>query len=78
MSWNYRVIRHIDAEGNESYMVHEVYYTPEGRPQMYTVNGVAPYGESLDELRKDVERFAAAVEKPVLTSADFPPENDVA
>lgn len=72
MSWNYRVMRHFDAAGNESYAVHEVYYTAEGKPSMYSVNGVAPWGETLEELRQEVQRFTVALEKPVLEPGDFP------
>lgn len=81
MSWNYRVMRHFDNAGNETYGIHEVYYTPEGKPNMYSVEAVAPYGETLAELQEEVRRFAEALEKPVLKPGDFPvdltPENDV-
>lgn len=78
MSWNHRVLKHVDVEGNETFMIHEVYYDHDGKPCMYTMNGVTPYGETLIELREEIKHFMSAFEKPVLTPTDFPPENDAA
>ncbi len=61
MSWNYRVMRHekinsdIEVELLESpsfvwFEVHEVYYDEKGEVKSWSVDGMAPYGETVDEL----------------------------
>jgi YD repeat-containing protein len=71
MSWNHRVVSYTDAEGTTHFGIHEVYYDESGRPTMYTESAMSPYGESLEELRIDLERMRAALEEPVLTDDDF-------
>lgn len=76
MSWNHRIIKYTDGEGTTHFGIHEVYYGPTGRPEMYTESASAPYGESLYELREDLQRMLAAFDKPVLTDDDFSPPGD--
>lgn len=70
MTWNYRVVRQveIDERGREEvcYGIHEVYYDEDGVPTTCTVNPVAPFGESPDELAEDMDRMRKALEEPVL------------
>lgn len=70
MSWNYRVIRHT-VDGETGYGVHEVYYNEDGKPIACTEEPAKPYGETPDELAKDVLHFASALEKPVLDYSYF-------
>jgi hypothetical protein len=67
MTWEYRVFR----EDNGTYVIREVYYD-NGSIVACTENAVAPMGESLDELQKDIEWFNEALKLPVLTLADIP------
>jgi hypothetical protein len=71
MSWNYRVM---SLDGGKSFGIHEVYYDPDNKPKAYTLNSVRPFGESLDELRKDISLMLKAAEKPIMTPQDFPEE----
>ena len=68
MSWNHRVMRHAttshDGSKGEFYQIHEVYY--EGEKVGYTTDSVAPFGETLEELKQDFERQQKAFDKPVL------------
>jgi hypothetical protein len=61
MTWNYRVI-----ENEEMFQIHEVYYNEAGEITAISENPVAPAGESLEELAKDLEHYAEALKKPVL------------
>lgn len=74
-TWNHRVVRrvyrHDDGTTSESFMVHEVYYDEDGRPTSCTADGVEPYGETLEELVDDLERFRRAAELPTLEYSDF-------
>jgi len=52
MYWNYRVVV---KDGNCS--IYEVYYDDNGRIEAFTEEPVGPSGESLEELRQDLEYF---------------------
>ena len=67
--WNYRVVRKPwpDTDSvSDSYELHEVYYTDEGAIEGWTVDPVAPHGESSVELREDVRWFLQAFRRPIL------------
>lgn len=70
-TWNNRVVRQTH-EGQDAYGIHEVYYAESGNPVMRTVYPVAVAGETVDELRTCLTRMLEALDKPVLTDADFP------
>lgn len=66
--WNYRVVRKTFLIGEETeyrYEIHEVYYR-EGKPSMTTVEAMDPHGETIDNLREDLEWMKRALDKPVL------------
>ena len=49
MSWNYRVIRHVDKKTKEVWhAIHEVYYDESGRADSYTADAVYPQCETLE------------------------------
>lgn len=71
MSWNHRVIKHIDTESDTvHYTVHEVYYEDD-KPVAYTEKPVAPFGENHEELMHDMIRQMGALTKPVLDATMF-------
>jgi hypothetical protein len=61
MSWNYRVILQDDY-----YSIHEVYYDDDGNIESWTEQPVGIGGETLEELKGDLEYYKHALEKPVL------------
>lgn len=66
-TWNYRVLERTDKNsGDTTYAIHEVYYNDEGKPDGCTENSVAPMGESLAELKADMDHYRQALEKPTL------------
>lgn len=65
MTWNYRIIRHLGTS-NDWFAVHEVHYDAAGYPVGVTERPVAPYGETLDEVLKDMELMRSAADKPTL------------
>ena len=76
--WNFRVIRkEIDYPNGTKYVtfgIYEVYYT-EGKPTACTMEMMSPHGETLDELKQDIEWYQLALSKPVLDfDKDFPQE----
>jgi hypothetical protein len=66
MTWNYRVIQ---DEG--MFHIHEVYYSEAGEITAISENPIAPAGESLEELAKDLEHYAEAMNKPALRRAEI-------
>jgi len=66
--WNYRVIRKYHEKSDSStYQIHEVHYDDENMIEGWTQSPVEPMGESLPELRNDIQYFLKAFQKPVLT-----------
>ena len=76
--WNYRIVKKTHdydsivnpGEKHVTFGIHEVYYR-NGEPSMTTVDPMKPQGETLDELKEDVQHFLAALDKPVLNFEDF-------
>ena len=83
MTWEYRVVKRtmkagehapgIPAEDETWLSIHE-YFSPadwNGGKGSITVDGMEPQGDTLDELREDLEHMLAALDKPVLRWEDF-------
>jgi hypothetical protein len=64
--WNHRVVIKHDLFG-----VHEVYYDDNNEPEMVTQDPQEPLGETLEELREEIARFAKALDYPVLRYEDI-------
>lgn len=71
MPWDHRVVR-TEVGGEIFYSIHEAYYTTseDKIPHSITELEVAPNGESLEELEKELERYKKALAEPVLTLQD--------
>lgn len=75
MTWNYRIVRRTSLEGSwycrtegSWYCIREVHY--EGDAVVaWSERDVSPGGESIDELRRDMDLFLLALTKPVLDEA---------
>ncbi len=61
MTWNYRVI-----EDKENFRIHEVYYNDAGEITAISEDPIVLEGETLEELKDDLEYYFAALESPVL------------
>jgi len=81
MTWNYRVFetKHdgkafaysIDGEKEQpepwsSFDIREVYYNEDGEIWAYS-DTMSPFGESTEELKKDVSMYLEAFKKPAIT-----------
>jgi hypothetical protein len=77
MTWNHRVMR-VDyplraTSGTETqFEIHEVHYSADGLPRAYTKDAVGAAADDLAGLEWTLKAMLAALEKPVLTPADFP------
>lgn len=68
MSWNYRVLQHLDHDGDPYYEIHEVYYSKDGAIEGWTANSVGPAGSDTQELEKDTKLLKVALTRPILKS----------
>lgn len=66
MTWNHRVVRRA-IDGEPFYGIHEAFYAQGvDEPNGWTEDPAAPVGETLDELRVELERMLAALDRPVI------------
>jgi hypothetical protein len=71
MTWNYRVMK-ITQNHETTYGIHEVYYSPDGKPQLYSADPVPVFASSFESLKEEAKRCHDALNKAVLTPEDFP------
>ncbi|MHB8883027.1 MAG: hypothetical protein ACYC69_16150 [Thermodesulfovibrionales bacterium] len=61
MSWDYRVI-----QSGGAFTIHEVHYNDQGDMTAVSEDPMGPSGETLEDLRDDMEYFLQALSLPVL------------
>ena len=66
MNWDYRVIEHDGA-----FTIHEVHYNDKGAIISLSDDPMGPSGETLEELKADMEYFLQALDKPVLRKEEI-------
>jgi hypothetical protein len=65
MTWNHRVI--VTQEGDQHcYRIHEVFYDETGNPTSWTKEPISAFGDSMRELRKDLDLLRCALFRPAL------------
>ena len=72
MTWNHRVLRHIDAWGDEYYTFAEVFYDDDDKPEGYST--VCMVGDNIEEMRQIANRLLKAADQPVLEATIFESE----
>jgi hypothetical protein len=72
MTWNHRVLRHIDAWGDEYYTFAEVFYDDNDKPEGYST--VCMVGDNIEEIRQIANRLLKAADQPVLEATIFESE----
>lgn len=53
-----------------SFTLHKVYYDDDGSVKYWSTDPIAAYGETLEELKNDLEHQLKALEKPVLEETE--------
>ncbi len=53
------------------YQIHEVYYNNENEIEKITLDAMYPYGETVEELKKDIEMMIEAFNKPSLNMEEI-------
>ena len=65
--WNHRVMKHEKADGDDDwYQIHEVYYNSKREPDSWTLDGIKPGGNTLENLRDELIMMLEATEKEIL------------
>jgi hypothetical protein len=65
-------MKFFDGDGEPSHQIHEVYYDKEGHPSGYTENPISVFSiEGIKGIGWELEKMAAALNKPVLEESDF-------
>ena len=68
--WNHRLIRRGGPGEDPWYRIHEVYYDDSGKISGWTIDPVEPFGETVEEIRQELEAMLRACGEPVLRLAD--------
>ncbi len=80
MSWNYRILKHVDdagifkahyPDGIIWYGIHEVYYDKNGEPDSCTEKPCDVVQEDLNFIKTDLKMMLEATSKPVLNYSLF-------
>src|SRR5919108_1761092 len=71
MTWDYRVVR-VLGHAEAQYAIYEVFYDEVGQPEARTEDPSYPAGETMEEFRRDLEAYVAALQQPVLDDEVFP------
>jgi hypothetical protein len=66
MSWDYRVM-----EDDGMFTIHEVYYNDKGDITSISQDPMGPSGDTLEELKGDMEYFLHALDMPVLKKKEI-------
>jgi len=66
MSWNYRVVK-----GEEGLRIFDVYYNDAGQPIGSNLAPTYVHGETVDDLRAQLQLMTEALAQPVLAEADI-------
>jgi hypothetical protein len=70
MSWNYRVIRSREPNGEFYYAIHECYYGDDRLPHSWTASPASVSGETHAELLTTLQQMHRAMLEPVLEQCD--------
>jgi len=66
--WNHRVIRRVDKNGNVTFGIHEVFYSPKTKkPDMWTESPVEILGDTIEDVREYLDWMIKSLDTPILT-----------
>ena len=65
--WNYRVIKRENPSGEVKYGIYEVHYDMEGNLRGHSENPISIIGESIEDIKFDIENLTKSLQKDILT-----------
>ena len=66
ISWDYRVIEH-----DGMFTIHEVHYNEKGGIVSISEDPMGPSGDTMEELKDDMQYFLLALDRPVLKKGEI-------
>lgn len=72
MTWNHRIIKHVQPNGEPYLAIHEVIYDKVGNPTSYTLEPTPVIGEGVENLIWTLNRMRACLKDPILDKSDLP------
>lgn len=69
--WDYRVVRELDKNGDNFFVVREVHYDADGKPSWCPDYFAFPMGETVSELANNLGILVMALGLPVLSLSDL-------
>ena len=73
-TWNYRLYQETDANGEQRTGIYEVFYLEDGTVDLIALNPVTLESWSdngVVSIKQIIQRLTEAIDKPILTEADF-------
>ena len=71
--WDYRVVRKESVDGSDEwYSIQEIYYDDDGQPMAQTIDLIIE-GDTITEMRTQLERMINCLGQPVLDESDIIP-----
>jgi len=67
--WNNRIVKHEGSTGEVWYSVHEVFYNDNGGIKFYTENPITIFGETVEEVKSQLEMIMKDIEKHEVINA---------
>ena len=65
--WNYRIIKRENPSREVTYGIYEVHYDMEGNLKGHAENPISVIGESIEDLKFDIENLRESLNKDILT-----------
>ena len=65
--WNYRIIKRENPSGEVTYGIYEAHYDMEGNLKGHGENPISLIGESVEDLRFEIENLKESLSKDILT-----------
>lgn len=66
MTWNYRIMKRKNSEGDYDFGIYEVYYDDNGKVKGWTEDSMTPVCSSSDDLKYEMKVMMRAFEKDTL------------
>ncbi|GAA3916511.1 hypothetical protein GO495_19595 [Chitinophaga oryziterrae] len=66
-TWNYRVMKKLNEQGEYEFGIYEVYYDDNGKVISYTMDSLTPVRSSAEGLEEEFETMKRAFKEEVLT-----------
>jgi hypothetical protein len=71
MSWNYRVVKSKDDDGEEYFAIHEVYYNKDGSIKLMTEEPVSVGSDTAEGIKWVLQKMVDSLKEEVLVDGEI-------